>query len=225
MSDRIKIACPECGAPLPPEAATVAATCTQCGHTSAHKAVPQTIERTVVVMAAPSQAQVPCPRCRVSLFPGEAKGVTLLGCGICGGIFLDNEGSTRIVHEHQADVAWLARRAEFRAVARTVDQRPDDLPCPICAAAMKRVAARGVIDVDFCARHGTWFDGGEIARVMPEYRPPADNSRAEAEARLAALREAHNGSPPATETFGSHGVLLGLRDLLGAFVTPSGGNR
>lgn len=206
MSERVKLDCPECGAPLPADAANKAVTCERCGHASAPKPQP------VVVMA--TGTGVLCPRCRVSLVPAVAENVTLLGCGVCGGIFLDNEGSHRIVREHDGNVAWLARRAQFHAIAKQVDRNPDALPCPICTAAMKRVAAQGMIDIDYCDRHGTWFDAGEIVRVMPGYVPPFDPSRAAAQARLAALREERTE----VENFGNSGFLLGLRDLLGAFV-------
>lgn len=195
---RVKIACPDCGAPLPPEAAKVAVKCPQCGHTSAPlpqtEAIVQTIvvERVVTAPAAASASTLPCPRCNASLFEGNAHGVRLLGCGICGGIFLDNEGSTRITRAPDLEIAKLAERARDRAVVTTINTRPT-VRCPSCTATMERVLARGVVEIDFCRGHGTWFDRGELQPVMGAFasRPddPDAKARAEAEARMAHFRD------------------------------------
>lgn len=215
---RVKIVCPECGGPLPPEAATVAVKCARCGHASA-----PVVAGNVVVGR-------PCPRCKVSPHEGNAHGVLLLGCGVCGGIFLDNEGSTRITRAPDAQIARLAERARDRAVAFSVDTRPKNLPCPLCAEAMRRVVVHGFYDVDFCPAHGTWFDGGELTRVMQGYAPRPDplaadaRSRAEAEARMAAFRESQRSSIDAAETtsmVGAFGLTLGMVGILGALVAGS----
>lgn len=42
------------------------------------------------------------------------------------------------------------------------------VPCPLCHSTMNRVnfgKLSGVI-VDICRKHGTWFDGGELTRVV-----------------------------------------------------------
>jgi Zn-finger nucleic acid-binding protein len=42
------------------------------------------------------------------------------------------------------------------------------IPCPLCHTSMNRVnfgKVSGVI-VDVCRNHGTWFDGGELTRVV-----------------------------------------------------------
>ena len=208
---RVKIVCPECGGPLPPDAAHVAVKCERCGHSSAP--------------AAESGSEPPCPRCRAPLFDGDAFGVTLLGCGVCGGVFLDNEGSTRITRAHDSVLANLAERVKDRAIARSVDTRPSDLPCPSCAAPMKRVLARGVVEIDYCAQHGTWFDRAELNHVMHVYARHAEvaprDERAEAEARMAAFRESQISAIESAENAsaaGAFGVTVGL---LGALVGSS----
>lgn len=232
MSERVKIACPECGAPLPTEAADAAVTCPQCGCASAPRPRVETTERTIVVERVVQGGAVsqPCPRCSVSLFAGNAHGITLLGCAICGGIFLDNEGSTQIVHAHDREIARLAERAHFRAAARGVDIRPRDLPCPMCTTPMKRVVVREVIEIDFCAAHGTWFDRQEIVRVMPREAgpPPGDESRARAEATLRAMQDLHAGAAEVDfRTTGSvvAGVTAGLLGILGALSAQTGSSR
>lgn len=211
---RVKIVCPECGGPLPAEAVRAAVTCERCGHASAP-----------VTQAAP--AQPTCPRCKASLFEGNAHGVMVLGCGICGGIFLDNEGSTRITRAPDDVIAGLAARARDRAVMASVDTRPKDLSCPSCSAPMRRVLARGFVEVDYCASHGTWFDRGEVNRVMDAYAPRPDPvaadaaSRAAAEARMAAFRETQKTSIERAETtsaVGAFGLTLGMMGVLGALI-------
>jgi Zn-finger nucleic acid-binding protein len=219
---RVRLVCPECGGPLPVEAATKAVECAQCGHASAPLAPATTIvvERTVMGATVSSAAANPCPRCKASLFPGDAHGVRLLGCGVCGGIFLDNVGSTRIVSAHDEKIADMAERARMRA-ATAVDTRPADLPCPSCAAPMRRVNARGVVEIDICASHGTWFDGGELNRVMDAYRPVAVD---DSELRMAEFRNRQMRAISAAEdasATGAFGVTLGVLGVLGALVAGS----
>jgi Zn-finger nucleic acid-binding protein len=211
---RVKIVCPECGGPLEPEALHAAVKCVRCGHSSAP------IRQEAV-------AGAPCPRCKVSLFEGEAHNHKLSGCGVCGGIFLDNEGSTRITRAHDSIIANLAERAKDRALANSVDTRPKNLPCPHCSSPMQRVLARGVAEIDFCAAHGTWFDRGEVNRVMSAYArgqaPPRDE-RAEAEARMAAFREMQIGAIDRAEqssAAGAFAVTVGVLGVLAALVGSS----
>ncbi len=239
--ERIKLACPDCGAPLPKEALTSAVTCAQCGTTSTpaprHEVVRETV-RTVVVerVVAPAGTVAegasgpPCPRCRAPLFAGVAHSVTLEGCGACGGIFLDNAASARITRVHDDDIARLAARADARAIVHAIDREPADLPCPRCAVAMKRVRA-AFIDVDVCEGHGTWFDAGELVRVMEAFTRDAsrdERERAAAEARLAALRQEHHMQIAEAESRAEAGGVIaglgvGLLGVLGALV--AGGNR
>jgi Zn-finger nucleic acid-binding protein len=213
---RVKIVCPECGGPLPVEAVNRAVTCERCGHASAP-----------FVGASAVRSGAPCPRCRAILYEGDAGRITLLGCGSCGGIFLDNEGSTHITRAHDSLIANLAERVKDRAVVRTVDTRPSELPCPSCSAPMKRVHARGVAEIDLCPSHGTWFDRGELNRVMSAYvrgNAVARDERADAEARMAAFREAQRSaidSAETTSTVGAFGVTVGLLGILGALAGSS----
>ena len=212
---RVKIVCPECGGPLPPEAVHLAVKCERCGHASAPLSPPK---------------QQPCPRCRASLFASDAHGIKLLGCGVCGGIFLDNHGSTHITRARDSVIATLAARVGDRAVATSSDHRPHALPCPMCSALMRRILARRVAEIDFCAAHGTWFDRGELNRVMDAYAQqpePVDAdaaSRVEAEFRLAALREVHRSAiaeAESTSARGAFGVTLGVLGVLAALVAGS----
>lgn len=240
---RVKIACPECGAPLPPEAASRAVVCAQCHHTSAPltPAAPpapavQTVvvERVIVALGstatdgAGASGAASCPRCKAALFATTVHEVTLLGCGLCGGIFLDNDGSTAVTQRVDPEIAKLADRAATRGAGRLVDLRAERVACPVCAASMSRVRAGG-IDLDVCAAHGTWFDRDELHRVIDAYAAgrASSASRASAvqsEAMMAQLREQaweRNAREEALNPGLVAGVSVGLLGLLGALASGS----
>ena len=110
----------------------------------------------------------PCPRC---MKPLEASGgagawedARLHECPRCGGMFVPREA-----------LADMLSRAELNGpmpdVPRGAMTALDEvryLPCPLCHTAMNRTnfgKLSGVI-VDVCRAHGTWFDAGELTRVI-----------------------------------------------------------
>ena len=107
-----------------------------------------------------------CPRCELELFEGRTSNVVMNGCGACGGLWLDNDGSRRVVNKVDDEVVDLASRAEANA-SHEVDTVAGALPCPVCQSVLKRVRiAKADLDLDICAEHGTWFDRGELQKVM-----------------------------------------------------------
>lgn len=108
----------------------------------------------------------PCPRCRHPLeVASEAAGERddrVRECPRCGGIFVPREA-----------LAELLARAEVHGAISVVQRgtTPDAVtypPCPLCHVPMNRVnfgRVSGVI-VDVCKAHGTWFDAGELTRVL-----------------------------------------------------------
>jgi Zn-finger nucleic acid-binding protein len=155
---RRTLVCPRCGAPLPPGAAHESVTCVFCGTTSA---VSQLANEA-------AGSELVCPRCEQKLFFGDADGVAMLGCGVCGGIWLDN-GSAHKVTEHYSDrVVDMAARA-----AQSAQRKPDvraAAKCAQCRAEMQR-RTFGVVSLDVCAEHGTWFDAGELSTLVAPMRP------------------------------------------------------
>lgn len=105
-----------------------------------------------------------CPRDgeRLTLF-GE-DGSRLHDCGKCGGQFVDHELLKSLLARHES-ITLSTRSKRAPAVA------PNDvkyLPCPVCKVLMNRKnfgMVSGVI-VDVCKQHGTWFDLGELPRVL-----------------------------------------------------------
>jgi Zn-finger nucleic acid-binding protein len=189
---RESLVCPSCGAMLPVEASRAAVVCAQCGHSSAPAPRVQTIvvER-VVVEGAPGKSLpqlLQCPRCKASLYEGLAHGVIVLGCDVCGGVFLDNAASTAILRRNDVEIAAIAVRATRRAVA-AFDTSVAELRCPRCPSLLQRVTAQGV-DLDICQAHGTWFDSEELIRIMAPMQEEYVMIPNPALAREAALREA-----------------------------------
>ena len=78
------------------------------------------------------------------------------------------------------------------AEARTVRY----MPCPLCHASMNRVnfgRVSGVI-IDVCKAHGTWFDAGELTRVVA-FAAAGGLEKTRAREKL----EKRDGGPRATE--------------------------
>jgi Zn-finger nucleic acid-binding protein len=157
------VACPKCGAPSA-TAQKPPWTCSFCGAVVAEEAakvIERIIERVVVVEKG-SKPSLPCPRCNVGLFEGAAGGVSLWGCGSCGGVWLDNAGSFVVRSRIEQQLFELTDRA-----ARAKKTSPDTTAlakCPVDRKDLERVEVKG-IQIDVCAEHGTWFDAGE-ARAL-----------------------------------------------------------
>jgi len=109
-----------------------------------------------------------CPRCDQKLFFGDADGVAMLGCGICGGIWLDNEAAHKVTSHYSDRVVDLAARA-----AQNAQTKPDVRKAAKCAQCRCEMQRRtfGSVSVDVCNDHGTWFDAGELSILVAPMRP------------------------------------------------------
>ena len=119
-------------------------------------------------------AATPCPRCSAALFAGKVGHLDALGCGGCGGLWLDNVGTTAILARYDFDAENLARMVDGNAAKREA-RSPFEATkgsCPVCAGALQPVDHQGV-RLDFCAEHGTFFDRGELARIVQTAKPAA----------------------------------------------------
>jgi Zn-finger nucleic acid-binding protein len=104
----------------------------------------------------------PCPRCAHPLEVSPGDDTRIHECPRCGGMFVPREL-----------LAELLCSAELGGGLRTSTPkvRLDEVryvPCPLCHSSMNRVnfgRVSGVI-VDVCKMHGTWFDAGELTRVI-----------------------------------------------------------
>ncbi len=163
--------CDYCGAPIArsTEAPTI---CVYCGRSNdplpkqVEVPVPvQVVQNVVNVVGAPPEAlrELRCPHCRKRLVTVIAKDVELAGCGGCGGIWIDNASTRRVLADPESIFAVLAKRAGDNAKNRRV--REPNPACPECTAVLDRVRPHG-IELDVCADHGTWFDAFELATLV-----------------------------------------------------------
>lgn len=114
-------------------------------------------------------AEARCPRGHGSLTHLELAGGHFHVCASCAGIFVEN-GTVNAAFDGGPLTSALIERATKLDAERTVQvdgTRVTYLSCPACAMSMARRNFERVsgIMVDACAKHGTWFDGGEVVRV------------------------------------------------------------
>jgi Zn-finger nucleic acid-binding protein len=195
MSERRTLRCPHCGAPLPPESLRGPATCAFCGITSAPADDPATIEA----------AHLDCPRCATALFEGKSGDVTLLGCGRCGGIWLDNESARSALAKADEGVAQLAQLASVNAQVNVSVMPP--VACPVCKRGLQRIQEpKSEARIDVCGEHGTWFDRYELGLVL------------QAAHQRAAAPTTYGGATPDFR----EGANTEVRDFLTIFATGTG---
>ena len=104
-----------------------------------------------------------CPRCQHPLEIAPGDDPRLHECPRCGGMFVRREYLTEMLCN--AELGGGLRESGLRPKALDEVRY---LPCPLCHASMNRVnfgRVSGVI-VDVCKMHGTWFDAGELTRVI-----------------------------------------------------------
>jgi Zn-finger nucleic acid-binding protein len=104
----------------------------------------------------------PCPRCTHPLEVSPAEDTRLHECPRCGGMFVPRALLAEILCN--AELGGGLRESAPRLGLDEVRY----VPCPLCHSTMNRVnfgRVSGVI-VDVCKMHGTWFDAGELTRVV-----------------------------------------------------------
>ena len=139
----------------------------------------------------PRPGTLACPDCRDTMNDLDCGPGAVHDCARCGGQFVDSAALRDLVERHDRLDVGLGGR---RDAGTRVDTRVRYVRCPVCASMMNRrnfAGASGVV-VDVCAKHGTWFDAGELPRVLA-FVEAGGLSRARARAaedeRLRAVRE------------------------------------
>jgi Zn-finger nucleic acid-binding protein len=171
MSEALRqtLKCPQCGAPLSPESVRETVSCAFCGTASSPQAAAATPGARIASETV-AAAEERCPRCALPLFEGRANEITMLGCGRCGGIWLDNEAARRAIQTMDEAVLLLADQASSRA-AFTVEVAGTAV-CPTCQRSLARTRSpQSGIWIDVCPEHGTWFDRYELGVVLEALRP------------------------------------------------------
>jgi len=110
------------------------------------------------------RGRLTCPDCRSPLrvFAGDLGAIH--DCETCGGQFVEHGLLRELVEERE-------RFADHLNPAQKLPPGPSRVryvPCPACGTLMNRKnfgGQSGVI-VDICKKHGTWFDSGELPRVL-----------------------------------------------------------
>jgi Zn-finger nucleic acid-binding protein len=154
-----------------------------------------------------------CPLCKVTLSAYRDEPGTLFDCGQCGGQFVEHPLLRHLLHQHE----HAALPGAPRRLPAVPDPRNSYVACPVCAALMNRKnfgAVSGVI-VDVCQKHGTWFDLGELPRVLAFVAAGGlDRTRRRAEEEAAeSRRAAHAAAMTITPAKSSHE--LGVQRLGG----------
>lgn len=114
--------------------------------------------------------ELPCPRCTTPLEARLVGDIVIDECGSCMGLFLDHVAIKRVIADrHQSRAEALLGVLPSQVAPQIV--KPGQrmyVKCPVCSTLMNRklfAAGAGVI-VDVCKGHGTYFDVGELPRVI-----------------------------------------------------------
>ena len=174
------LACPHCGAGV----AENSGTCQYCASELLLKACPRCMARVFaghkhcpdcgaeldLAASGTELKEMPCPRCEKPLRARMVGDIVIDECGQCLGLFLDHVAIKRVVTDRaQARAEALLGslpRAELPQVPKPGQRMY--VKCPSCANVMNRklfAAGAGVI-VDVCRTHGTFFDAGELPRIV-----------------------------------------------------------
>ena len=171
------LACPRCGAGVSPTAHA----CAYCQSELLLKACPRCLSRVFhghkhcpecgagIEHAAAGQARgdAECPRCTQPLRARLVGDLVIDECGGCQGVFLDRVAVDRIVTDRRQ-----ARADTLLGVLGKPTVQPQTgrlyVKCPTCTKLMNRrqfALGAGII-VDVCREHGTFFDAGELPRII-----------------------------------------------------------
>src|SRR5215467_6215228 len=94
--------CPNCGAPLPPEASNAATACSFCGATAmppprvVERDVERVVERVVVRDTTGAPTTLACLRCGASMRDADVEGMRVTQCPNCGGVWVPAEVATQL---------------------------------------------------------------------------------------------------------------------------------
>ncbi len=107
------------------------------------------------------------------MFPRPQSGISAHLCPGCGGVWIDPSlepllDAASVAQALRRLATDAARRAPFGGSLGT-----NAVGCPVCGILMDRHPYPGhEVVVDSCPAHGTWFDGGELQRIIPPVESP-----------------------------------------------------
>jgi Zn-finger nucleic acid-binding protein len=153
-----------------------------------------------------------CPDCQKALRSFKASVGLLQACERCGAQMVSHDLLRALIEEREAlgrAVAALAEAPRGNPLDSAVRYRG----CPICHDMMNRKNFGGTsgIIVDVCAKHGTFFDAGELPRVLAYVRR---GGLAKAQATLRQETKAPTGSGAGSALSATHATSFHLGDDL-----------
>lgn len=115
----------------------------------------------------PSQSELSCPDCKVPLHAFQASAGELLACEQCGGQMVAHP-LLRALVEQRESLGQAVPSPGAIPRGNPLSDRVRYRACPTCSQLMNRKnfgGASGIV-VDVCSVHGTFFDAGELPRVL-----------------------------------------------------------
>jgi Zn-finger nucleic acid-binding protein len=114
-----------------------------------------------------------CPCCRAKLAECRSGDMVFAECTACAGLWIEKAVFERLVDEAKSK---RGVGANFRETPRAAaDAKPSSAPlyrpCPVCRDMMPRTnfGQSGII-IDWCGRHGYWFDADELSQILARAR-------------------------------------------------------
>ena len=169
-----------------------------------------------------------CSDCHTPLEAMAEDAGTLLNCRKCGGQFVEHALLRSLLEQHEL-TAQAVPHAPYQRPPQVSIERVHYRPCAVCQQMMNRKnfgGASGVV-VDVCAKHGTWFDAGELPQVLEFVKTGGlVRERAREQERLRAARAhdrelagaAAQGTPLAFDSLAQSGDHASFAKDLLAFV-------
>ncbi|MES1176477.1 MAG: zf-TFIIB domain-containing protein [Myxococcales bacterium] len=155
--------CRYCGAGI---ATVCCSRCFQMNMTHAHHCSGCGAELGLIVESALRESQ--CSDCHTPLEAITEPAGTLLNCKKCGGQFVEHALLRSLLERLELTGQAFPDAPYQKPLPKAQIERVHYRPCSACGQMMNRKnfgGASGVI-VDVCARHGTWFDAGELPQVL-----------------------------------------------------------
>jgi len=175
--------------------------CNRCFHmnmTHAHHCSGCGAELGLIVESALQDSQ--CSDCNAPLETIREAAGSVLRCRKCGGQFVEHALLRSLLETHE-QTGQAFPDAPYQRPPKTHLARVHYRPCAVCQQMMNRKnfgGASGVI-VDVCARHGTWFDAGELPQVLAFVKSGGlvrERAREQERLRQARARERETGGVP-----------------------------
>lgn len=109
-----------------------------------------------------------CPKCDTALSIALEEGVEVDACPKCQGVWVDDVEEKQVL-QMKPDVFSVDELRRLRKIYQPFSrtEKVRYVPCPLCKQRMHRKiwGSHSGVMVDKCARHGTWFDIGELEKV------------------------------------------------------------